>query len=240
MKIITIIPAYNEEKTIYKVAKNTLKYSEVIVIDDGSTDQTSIKAKDSGALVVRHETNLGKGAAIKTGLKKALENKYKIFVIMDGDGQHDPEHIPFLISEMENADFIIGSRFKEKIPKNMPLQRKFSNKLTTKIIKYITGYNLTDSQSGFRCISNTAAQIFTDIPYDDYVYESEVLYRASKERIKIHEIQISCNYEDEKSYITWKNVLRYIIFVFKLLIQNSQRKYYFSFKDSIKQKSKED
>jgi glycosyltransferase involved in cell wall biosynthesis len=224
MEIITIIPAYNEEKSINKVVKDTLKYSKVIVVDDGSTDETFIRAKNAGALVIKHAENRGKGAAIKTGFKNALHDNYKFFLIMDGDGQHDPHFIPVLVSEMVNADIVIGSRFKEKIPEIMPLQRRFSNLLTTKIIEYITGYHITDSQSGFRSFSDSAVRLFIEIPYNDYVYESEILYQASKNRLKINEIQIPCKYENEKSHMKWINVLRYIVFVIKLLFRKFQTK----------------
>lgn len=240
MKIITIIPALNEEKFINDIVERALTHSDVMVVDDGSTDDTFTKATEAGAWVIKHEKNLGKGAAIKTGIIKSLNCKYDIIVIMDGDGQHDPEDIPKLISSMVEADIAIGSRFKNNNPKNMPLQRRLSNKFTTKLIKYVTGYHITDSQSGFRSISNSAAQFFINIPYNDYVYESEVLYQASKNKIKIKEQQISCSYKDEKSYITWINVLKYIFFIFKLILRKLESKTYsFRFKSFIGRSSKE-
>jgi glycosyltransferase involved in cell wall biosynthesis len=219
MKIITIIPAYNEEASIKNVVKETLPYSDVMVVDDGSSDQTFKESEEAGAWVIKHEKNQGKGAAIKTGFKKALDNDYDILLLMDGDGQHDPRFIPDLISEMDNADIVIGSRFKGINPHKMPLQRKLSNKLTTQIIKFVTGYHISDSQSGFRAFSNTAAKISLEIPYDDYVFESEVLYQASRNNLKIKEKQISCKYDSEQSYITGINILRYILFVFKLMLR---------------------
>lgn len=223
MKLITIIPAYNEENVIKTVVEGALKYSDVLVVDDGSTDQTSTLAREAGAMVVKHAKNRGKGAAIKTGLKKALDYDYQVLVFMDGDGQHDPRHIPLLASGIGEADMVVGSRFKEGAPKGMALQRRLSNSLTTKIMGFVTGYHLTDSQCGFRAISPRAARLFLDIPYNDYVYESEVLYLASKKNLLINEKAISCTYGSEKSYITGISIFNYIIFTLKLFLRKLKR-----------------
>lgn len=219
MKLIKIIPAYNEALDIKNVSEEALKYSDVLVVDDGSNDETNPIARESGAMVVKHEKNLGKGAAIKTGLKFGLEKGYDVFVILDGDGQHDPSYIPALTAEINGAGVVIGSRFLGGIPDNMPLQRKVSNAITTNLIKYVTGYTLTDSQCGFRAISKGAAEIFVDIGYDDYVYESEMIHRAAKNDMVIREAPVSCRYGHEKSYITWINVLHYIFFILKLVLR---------------------
>ncbi|KAF5076442.1 Undecaprenyl-phosphate mannosyltransferase [anaerobic digester metagenome] len=219
MKLITIIPAYNEALDIKNVSKEALKYSDVLVVDDGSYDETYRLAEESGAMVVKHPKNMGKGAAIKTGLKIGLEKGYNVFVVLDGDGQHDPFYIPALTAAIDGAGIVIGSRFIGGVPENMPLQRKVSNALTTHLIKYVTGYTLTDSQSGFRVISKDAAKLFLDISYDDYVYESEMIHRASTNDLVIREAPISCRYGHEKSYITWINVLHYISFILKLILR---------------------
>jgi len=188
MKIITIIPAYNESKFIKKVVKCSKKYSDVVVVDDGSDDNTGSVAENAGAVVLKHPKNLGKGAAIKTGLK-FVSKEYDVVVLIDGDGQHDPSYIPHFIAAMKDVQIVIGSRFKEKFPDNMPFQRKLANKLTTRIIRYVTGYEITDSQSGFRSISADILNFFIDIKYDDYVFESEMLYTASKNNIKIKNME---------------------------------------------------
>jgi glycosyltransferase involved in cell wall biosynthesis len=218
-EIITIIPAYNEEKTIKWVVEGALQYSDVLVVNDGSIDRTHQISEDAGAQVVSHSKNRGKGAAIKTGLKNALKYNYKILILMDGDGQHDPKYIPILARATEDAGIVIGSRFKEAVPENMPLQRRFSNKLTTKLIDYITGYHVTDSQSGFRAISRPSAELILEVPYNDYVFESEVIYVASKNGIILKEVGISCNYQDEKSYINLINILNYLFYVLRLFIR---------------------
>lgn len=219
MKLITIIPAYNEENNIKRVIEGALKHSDVLVVDDGSNDNTFNLAKRAGVNVIKHEKNKGKGAAIKTGLKAALEDGYDILILLDGDGQHNPIHIPLLVSCINDAGLVIASRFKEGTPSNMPIQRRLSNVITTRIIRFITGYKITDSQSGFRAISSNVARLFLDIGYDDYIYESEMLYRASKNNIKIKEVSIPSTYGVEKSYVKAKHALKYIIFILRLLIR---------------------
>jgi glycosyltransferase involved in cell wall biosynthesis len=217
MKCITIIPAYNEENAIKSVVQCALKYTDVLVVDDGSNDNTYNLAKNAGAKVIKHEKNKGKGAAIKSGLNEALNYDYDILILLDGDGQHNPDCIPLFTSAIGNNELVIGSRFKKGNPENMPFQRKLSNKITTNLIKYVTGYRLTDSQSGFRAVSRHAAGLFLDIKYDDYVYESEMLYNASKNNIKVDEAPIPCTYGNEKSYVTKIHALRYVLFIMRLL-----------------------
>lgn len=224
MKFISIIPAYNEANTIKGVVQGVGNYSDVIVVDDGSIDQTSLLAKEAGAIVIKHSRNKGKGAAIKTGVDFALKNGYDLLLLLDGDGQHDPRCVPRLLDGMEGVDIRIGSRFQGSWPKNMPLQRRLSNAITTILIRSVTNYRITDSQSGFRVISGTIAHLFQDIPYDDYVYESEVLYRASKNNLKVDEKAINSNYRDEKSYIKIFHVFHYILFILLLLSRKISRR----------------
>ena len=224
MRIITIIPAYNEEKTIGKVVKWAKKYTDVLVVDDGSTDQTSSLTKNAGAEIMSHSKNLGKGAAIKTGLKYAIKEDYDLMVFLDGDGQHDPRCIPLLLEGLYDADMIIGSRFLKANPQNMPLHRRLSNEITTRLIRYVTGYHITDSQCGFRAISKKTAPIFVTIPYNDYVYESEVLCEASQNSLTVNERPIECIYGNEKSYVRFRHVIHYIMFTLRLLLRKFLRR----------------
>ena len=224
MRIITIIPAYNEEKAIKEVVRGAQNYSDVVVVDDGSSDQTSSLGQETGAIVLKHQNNKGKGAAIKTGLKYAVKKNYDLIIHLDGDGQHDPRTIPQLIEGMDTVDVRIGSRFLEKAPQNMPLQRRLSNWLTTHFMGFITGYAITDSQSGFRVISTKSASLFLDIPYDDYVFESEVLFQACKNKLIVDERPIQCTYGEEKSYVRSWHVFHYILFTLSLLMRKFRRR----------------
>lgn len=219
MRVITIIPAYNEEKTIEKVVKGVKEYSDVLVVNDGSIDHTSTLAINTGAEIVSHSQNMGKGAAIKTGLKYTIKCDYDLMVLLDGDGQHDPQYIPLLLDGMKDADVIIGSRFDGVNPPNMPLHRRFSNEITTRLIRYVTGYHITDSQCGFRVISKKAAPLFVGISYNDYVYESEVLCKASENNLVVDERPIECIYGNEKSYVRFRHIIHYIMFTLRLLLR---------------------
>jgi glycosyltransferase involved in cell wall biosynthesis len=224
MKYIIIIPSYNEEKAIESVVKESLNYSDVLVIDDGSSDLTSELAKNAGAQIIKHEENRGKGAAIKTGLKYAIDNGYNAMVLLDGDGQHDPRFIPSLINEIKYAHMVICSRFMQGPPQGMAIQRKLSNHLTTSILRFITGYPITDSQCGFRIISEHAALFFLDLPQNGYEYESEILYQSSLNNFQVKEMPIPSSYKGEKSYITGIKILKYIIYILKLLLREFKRR----------------
>ncbi|BAW31230.1 MAG TPA: glycosyltransferase family 2 protein [Methanothermobacter sp.] len=216
MKIVIIIPAYNEEATISEVVKEALKHGDTIVVDDGSSDNTGILAKKAGAKVIKHEKNKGKGAALKTGVRSIINSGYDVIIFMDGDGQHDPKYIKPLASRINSAQIVIGSRFLGDISK-MPLKRRFSNRITTYILKHLTGYHLTDSQSGFKAINANCAQMLLKIPYDDYIYESELICAAAAHNLIVDEIPITCNYDLEKSYIGIADLLKYMIFIARLL-----------------------
>ncbi|BDZ67531.1 glycosyltransferase family 2 protein [Methanobacterium ferruginis] len=218
MRIITIIPAYNEEDAIGNVVNGVNKYSDILVVDDGSTDETSFLAVNAGARIVKHAKNMGKGAAIKTGLEYALDNDYDLMILLDGDGQHNPQCIPRLLDGMNGVDVLIGSRFLDNTSLNMLLHRRLSNIITTQLIRFVTGYNLTDSQCGFRVISKKAAPLFINIPYNDYVYESEVLCKASENNLVVVEVPIECIYGDEKSYVRFRHVIHYMMFTLRLLV----------------------
>ncbi len=224
MRIITIIPAYNEENTIEKVVDCVKNYSDAMVVDDGSTDNTTQLSKKAGAEVIKHDKNIGKGAAIKTGLNNAIKNDYDVIILIDGDGQHDPRCIPRLLDGMDGTDVLIGSRFLNMAPQNMPLQRRLSNGLTTRLIRFVTGYHITDSQCGFRLISKKAAPFFIDISYNDYVYESEVLCKASENNLIVDERPIECIYGNEKSYVRLRHVIHYLMFTLRLLVRKLLRR----------------
>jgi glycosyltransferase involved in cell wall biosynthesis len=220
MNYLIIIPAYNEEKAIEQVVRESLNYSDVLVVDDGSSDLTDALAIKTGARTIKHESNKGKGAAIKSGLKYALDKGYDAMVLLDGDGQHDPQYIPSLVRDRDESGMIICSRFMDGPPPGMAIQRKLSNKLTTSILRYVTGYHITDSQCGFRLISQNAARLFLNLPQNGYEYESEILYQASQNNFPVREIPIPSSYKGEKSYITRIKILKYIFYILKLLLRD--------------------
>jgi len=194
--IIACIPAYNEEKTIAKVIIKTQKYvDKVIVCDDGSKDMTSEIAERLGAIVIKHERNIGKGEALRNLFKKAIELNADIVITLDGDGQHDPDEIPSLINTLkeEKADIIIGSRFLLN-EKNVPGYRAIGNK----ILNIVTGGKITDTQSGFRAYNGKILDMI--IPAEAGMgVDSEILIKAMENNLKIVEIPITVTYKVPKS-----------------------------------------
>ncbi len=225
MRTICIVPAYNEEKTIKHLVLSAKKYvDEVIVIDDGSKDETYTQAKEAGATVIKHIRNMGKGAALRSGIKEALKRSPDVIITMDGDGQHNPSLIPMFISKVlnENVDIVLGSRFLDKErSEKMPFLRVLSNKTTTFILRNFFGVKTTDSQSGYRAFKSG---VFRKITFqcNGYVAESEILIKAAREKMNIMEISIPAIYGGEKSKIKpMKDTLSFIFnIIIKQLISN--------------------
>ena len=150
---LVCIPAFNEEKPITDVIKKSLNYvDQVIVCDDGSLDLTAEQAKIAGAIVIKHEKNMGKGHAMKSLFKYAKDIGADVMVTIDGDGQFLAEQIPSLLQPiLENSyDVVIGNRFSDD--KEMPSYRKIGNKMLDKITKLAADLPFSDTQSGFRSI----------------------------------------------------------------------------------------
>ncbi|MEW6570843.1 MAG: glycosyltransferase family 2 protein [Nitrospirota bacterium] len=154
---LIVIPAYNEEEFIAGVLKDTERINpeaDILVVNDGSTDNTSAIARLAGAMVLDIPLNIGYGGAIQTGFRFATENGYDFVVTMDGDSQHDPHYIKNLMETMEreNADVVIGSRFLEGTYK-IGIAKKIGIRLFSMIARFYTGTNFTDPTSGFQLLS---------------------------------------------------------------------------------------
>src|ERR1700693_4340846 len=149
--VLAIIPPYCEGRFIGQVVRQALQYVRtVLVVDDGSPDNTATEAKAAGAKVIRHSTNLGKGAALKTGLDYAVSIGADFFLFLDADGQHDPSEIPVLIDAINrsNADLVVGNRMGNL--KSMPIIRRWTNLFMSWQIGRICKIPIPDSQCGFR------------------------------------------------------------------------------------------
>ncbi len=158
-KIVTIIPAYNEERRgkIYSVIKSTKKYADkVIVIDDGSTDNTSKIAKRAGAKVIRYKINQGLSYATHLGIKEALKGrKDVIIIILDADGQHNPKHIPEFVSKIEKGyDYVYGKRNIS----NYPLIRRIGNFGLSTLTNLLCPTKIKDTECGYRAFTSRAAK----------------------------------------------------------------------------------
>jgi len=159
MLSVACIPAFNVANQISEVIKKSLNYvDQVIVCDDGSFDATFDNAKSTGALVLKHKKNLGKGAALKTLFQKAKELEADIIVTIDGDGQFLPEEITKLIEPIKTKQFdlVIGNRSLDK--EEMPTYRKAGNKILDKFTKLAANLPFEDTQSGFRAYSKNAIE----------------------------------------------------------------------------------
>jgi len=199
---ITIgIPAYNEEKSISEIIKKLKKITnKIIVCDDGSTDSTGKIARDLGVLVIRHEKNLGYGAAIRSIFLKAREEKSELLITLDSDGQHRIEDIQTLMEPLKNgqADLVIGSRFLDNEGTNVPGYRKIGIKILTKLANTSLDQNITDSQSGFRAYGKNVIEEITPSESGMGV-SNEILLKASKKGFKITEVPIIILYDGNTS-----------------------------------------
>ena len=201
MKVCVLIPAYNEEVAIAKVVRE-IKNSgfDVIVVDDGSTDKTVLKAKETEALVLSHPRNLGKGQALRTGFKYVRGGGYDAVVIMDADGQHMASEIGKFITQAGKSDagIIIGNRM--QAPVGMPILRRITNRCTSYVISKITKTDIPDSQCGFRLIK---AEVLNNLNLSTMKYEteSEILIEAAKNGFVIESIPVKTIYTNQKSQI---------------------------------------
>jgi glycosyltransferase involved in cell wall biosynthesis len=194
-RIVVVIPAHNEAPVLQEVlqgVKNVGVYN-IIVVDDGSDDDTEVVAQKSGALVVKHALNRGKGAATRTGIAAALMTQATIVVTMDGDGQHDPGDIRRLSEALKDHDVALGTRTISS--RDMPLLRRISNRIGNITTALVYGLYVHDSQSGFRAYRREAAQEIRT-KADHYEYESEVIREIRKNKLSFVEVPIAVRYTD--------------------------------------------
>ena len=210
-RIVAIIPALNAERTVPRVIEQARRQIEpVVVIDDGSGDRTGDVAREAGAIVLRHDVNRGKGAALKTGFAWARENGYEGVITLDADGQHLPAEIPKFVRQRAagGEDLIIGGRahlFGQMLPR-----RRNANRFSAWCIAKCSGVPITDSQSGFRFYS---ARLIDGIQLhtNGFDMESEVIVRAGRRGYRIVTIPIDLGFVDGLStshYKPLKDTLR--------------------------------
>lgn len=195
---IAIIAAYNEDRFIGSVVLKTRRYvDQVLVVDDGSADDTARTAEAAGATVIRHDDNKGKAEAINTGLKRARELGARIVVLIDADGQHSPDEIPALIAPVQSgqADIVVGSRFLG-VRSRIPRWRILGQHALTVATNIASGVVLTDSQSGFRAISGSALDALKFRPQGGFSIESEMQFLVQQHRLKVEEIPVRMVYSE--------------------------------------------
>ncbi|MCX6776245.1 MAG: glycosyltransferase family 2 protein [Candidatus Micrarchaeota archaeon] len=199
-----IVPVYNEEENIEKFLKElTAEAKDIIVVDDGSTDKTYSIAKKFKVKVVRHKNNMGKSQAVITGLKVA---RSEAVVLIDGDNQLSPKYIPSFVKELERCDLVIGNRFLAGA--KIPLHRKLANLLIAKLVSSKIP-EVGDPLNGLRALRKSK---FKDLEGDGFRMDLDMLFKAKKNNLRIHELPVSADYSIQKEislsdYI--KKTLRY-------------------------------
>ncbi|AGB49690.1 glycosyl transferase [Methanomethylovorans hollandica DSM 15978] len=226
MTIVAAIPAYNEEIGIGSVIARTRQYvDEVLVIDDGSADCTYKVAELMGATVLRHEKNAGKGAALRTAFKWAMDNNVDILVTLDGDGQHNPDEIPRLLEPIlqKDADMVNGARFLKGHDLQVPKYRRLGQEVLTFATNLGGSFEskINDSQSGFRAFAGNTFDTFT-FNNNGMGIESEMLADASSASLRIKEVPITCRYDVEGSTF---NPLRHGAAVLSSILNQFERKH---------------
>lgn len=219
-KIFVAIPAFNAGATLPKVLRGVIRHvprSRILVIDDGSSDDTAQSAENFGVLLQRHALNLGKGAALKTAFRYLLrETSAQSVITLDADLQHLPDDIPKFVHAFseEKSDLVIGARsFSTNV---MPVFRVVSNTMTSKLLSWKTGLKVKDSQSGYRLHSRCLLERL-QLKTSGYETESEILLQVCRNGLKLSFVPIATIYNGETSHIRGlRDSLRFI----KLYLEN--------------------
>lgn len=190
MNVVALVPAYRAEATLGAVVLATQEYlPRVLVIDDGSEDETSRIAREAGAEVLRFEKNRGKGAALRAGFARVLELHAAAALTLDADGQHDPSEIPRILEHWRQtrAGLVIGSR--SHLDGEMTRARRAGNRFSRLALSYLAGVSVPDGQSGFRLYD---AKLLLRIPLsgERYEMESEVIVKAARARFGVESLPI--------------------------------------------------
>jgi len=227
---VAIVPARNEEAAVGGVVAEIRAFDpglDVVVIDDGSTDQTAANAAAAGAFVVTLPFNLGIGAAVQTGFKFALERGYGLAVRLDGDGQHDPSELPKLLAviDRDEADVVVGSRFADGGDHHGPRARRLGIVFFARLVSLLTRQRVTDTTSGFQALNRRGVQVFAaDYPHDYPEVEATVM--VHKHRLRLVEVPVTMREREHgESSITLLRSIYYMLKVTLALVVSMFRRY---------------
>ncbi len=208
MKITIVIPAYNEGRRLNQVIASIRKMTSgfpIIIVDDGSKRPVRLRAK-SDLTILRHQINLGKGAALKTGVDYAFDHQAQAVILMDADGQHDPAEIPDFVEKLEQKyDLVFGTR---RTGQDMPMSRLLLNKFSSILVNLLFGVYVSDIPSGFRALTQKAyRKVFWESAR--YSVETEMVVNLGKHRdeLKYIEIPVKTVYKDLYKGFTVLNAL---------------------------------
>ena len=193
-KIFVVIPAFNEAAVIEKTISDVKKYYQnVVVVDDGSTDETADSARAGGGDILKHIINRGQGAALRSGIDYALDKGAEIIITFDADGQFEPEEMRRLCApiEKDECDIVLGSRFLTK--NSVPFLRRLLLKGAILLTRAITGLDLTDAHNGFRALSRKAAEKIV-IRQDRMAHASDILHEIARLKLRYREVPVAVKY----------------------------------------------
>jgi len=194
-KTLVIIPAFNEEEkiqTVFQGIKQEVPEAIVLVVNDGSSDQTEARALASGAKVLSHPFNMGYGVTLQTGYKYALKHGFEYILQMDGDGQHDPRYLPILLREIEKerADVVIGSRFLSEAGYRADWLRQIGIYLFRFIASFLCGQKITDPTSGYQALSRRAVEFCVRDSFPGDYPDADVLVLMHGAGLRIREVPV--------------------------------------------------
>jgi glycosyltransferase involved in cell wall biosynthesis len=207
--VMALIPAYQEGPRIAAVVDGARRHLPVIVIDDGSTDDTAVRAEAAGATVLRQVPNAGKGAALRAGFAHALDHGADAVVTLDGDGQHDPDEIPEFLRAHDASPLalVIGRRDFG----SMPLVRRVSNTLGRMVISVAVGRDVPDNQSGYRLIGRRLMTTMLGSRESGFEFEVETIARCLALGVAIEWVPIRTIYAGEPSHIRpWTHLTSFL------------------------------
>jgi glycosyltransferase involved in cell wall biosynthesis len=217
--IAAVVPAYNAAPTLKPLLGELAHYiakEDIVVVDDGSTDETGAVAGKAGVRVIRHDRNRGKGAALRSGFESIQrQQRYEAVLTIDADLQHSPKDIPTFLEAWERGTFDMLIGYRRKIGTRMPLHRMLSNSITSLLVSARTGRMIKDSQSGFRLISSSVLSSMV-MESEGFEAETEVLIRAALRGFRIGFVPIATIYSDAGSHMThWQTTKKFLSVLLK-------------------------
>ncbi|MFL5755834.1 MAG: glycosyltransferase family 2 protein [Chloroflexota bacterium] len=199
-RVVALIPGYEEGPRIAAVVREASRQLPVLVVDDGSTDDTASRAEGAGATVIRQPRNLGKGEALRAGFRRALADGYEAVVTLDADGQHDPGEIPRFLAALDATpppDLVIGRRnFRA-----MPPIRRLANELGRRTFSWAVGADVPDNQSGYRLISRRLMEALLTSGEAGFEFEIEMIATCIARGYRLGSVPIRTIYAGEPSHI---------------------------------------
>jgi glycosyltransferase involved in cell wall biosynthesis len=218
IRFMAVIPAYNEAKHIAAVVKAAKRFVHVLVVDDGSSDETARVAEAAGAELLRQPSNQGKGSALRAGFQRALDLGCEAVLTLDADGQHDPAEIRKFLQTyaVHTPDLIIGRRNFNQ----MPLSRRIANTTGRWLFSWALGQSIPDNQSGYRMLSRRFIEAVVNSNEQGFEYEVEMLTTCMKQHFELDWVPIRTIYADESSHI---DPVSHIVNFFRILRVTRQR-----------------